>query len=53
VQISVFFGQFCSQSGNDPQEDLARLSYKTNRKVFFRKISFYIFGSILESCIEM
>jgi hypothetical protein len=47
VQISVFFGQFCSQSGNDPQEDLARLSYKTNRKAFLEKYRFIFLATYL------
>jgi hypothetical protein len=36
---SVAFGKFCvySQSGDDPQEDLAKFDYKLNRKVIFRK----------------
>jgi len=34
---SVAFGKFCvySQSGDDPQEDLAKFDYKLNMKVIF------------------
>jgi hypothetical protein len=38
VQLaSVAFGKFCvySQSGDDPQEDLAKFDYKLNMKVIF------------------
>jgi len=42
----------CSHSGGDPQEDLAIFDYKLNAKVKFLKTSFYIFGYLLEPCIE-
>jgi hypothetical protein len=43
---------WCSQSGDDPQEVVAKFGYKINMKVSF-KISFYIFGFVLDSCIEI
>jgi hypothetical protein len=39
----MFFGASLhySQSGDDPQEDLARFGYKLNMKVNFQKILLY------------
>jgi hypothetical protein len=31
----------CSQSGNDPWKDLAKLGYKLNMKIFLKKILLY------------
>jgi len=33
----------CSQSGNDPQKDLAKFGYKLNMEVIFIKKPVYIF----------
>jgi hypothetical protein len=40
----------CSQSGNDPQEHLARFGYKLNMKVKSLKNPSNIFGYIHEPC---
>jgi len=51
----IFFGRFChvAKSGDDQQEDLARIGYKKNMKEFFSKTLFYIFGYLLEPRIEI
>jgi hypothetical protein len=41
----------CSQSGDDPPEDLANFGYKLNITVTIS--NFYIFGYLLEPCIEI
>jgi hypothetical protein len=43
----------CSQSGDDPKEDLARFAYNLNMKVFFTKKAFFLIGYLLEPCIEI
>jgi hypothetical protein len=53
VQVEAFLALLCcTQSGNDLQEDLARFGYKLNMKVI-KKESLYIFGCLLETCIEI
>ncbi len=50
-----FFGRFCdvAKSGDDQQEDLARIGYKKNMKAKFSKTLFYISGYLLEPRIEI
>jgi len=53
VQVEAFLALLCcTQSGNDLWEGLARFGYKLNMKVI-KKESLYIFGCLLETCIEI
>jgi hypothetical protein len=51
LPVFFFLEILCyNQSGDGPQEDLAKFGYKLNMK---KKTSFYIFGYLLELCIEI
>ncbi len=52
--VFFFLAMLCySQSGNDPQEDLARFGYKLNMKVnFLKNILLYFWLLLLEPRIE-
>jgi hypothetical protein len=43
---------WCSQSGDDPQEVVSQIWIQDKYKGSF-KLSFYIFGFVLDSCIEI
>jgi hypothetical protein len=55
LTVIYFFGRFCdvAKSGDDQQEDLARIGYKKNMKAKFSKTLFYISGYLLEPRIEI
>jgi hypothetical protein len=48
--IAMFFCH--SFSDHDPHEDLANFGYEINMKIIIKK-SFYIFGYLLEPCVEI
>jgi len=54
VFVVLFLAIVCySQSGDDPQEDLAKFGYKLNMKEKVLKHPSIIFGYLLEPCIEI
>jgi len=54
TQCFLFLAIVCySQSGDDPQEDLAKFGYKLNMKKKSLETPIYIFGYLLEPCIEI
>jgi len=51
--IQCFFGSIlcCSQSGDDPQDDLAMFGYKLNMKAVFKKRHPAIFLATYLNCV--
>jgi hypothetical protein len=45
--------QMGPQSGDHPQEDLAKCIYKLNLKIISENTSFCNFGYLLELCLEI
>jgi hypothetical protein len=43
----------CSQSGHNPQQDLANFGYKLHMKDFKEKKPSYFWVPLLEQCIEI
>ncbi len=48
IYIYIWSILWCGQSGDHPQEDLAKFGYKHNIQVKILKTSLYIFGYILQ-----